>query len=115
MYILIYREKRKDCHRDYTSVYEMLRELFPDEIKMKTGRTTLELFGITIDFRCGEVWKCAGTRPDYYLADTYEARNFLAKSAAKCDGKELSNLSKILTLILEYLADCDGVNKKEIP
>lgn len=110
MCILVHHKSYQDSHKAFIKVYEMLREVFPKETKMRPGRTILKVYGVTIDFRGGHIEQCAGIRPDYYFADTEDARCFLAQSAAKCGGKELRNLSKILGIILEHISE-GGVAK----
>lgn len=58
-----------------------------------------------VSFRCGDVYKMAGIRPNYYETWSLEADEFLAQSAAKCCGKKLDSLQDIARVIQEEIKE----------
>jgi hypothetical protein len=60
---------------------------------------------IRVSFRCGDVYKMAGIRPNYYETWSLEADEFLAQSAAKCCGKKLDSLQDIARVIQEEIKE----------
>lgn len=108
-YIIIYRKKADDMHRDYIYLYDSLRELFPDDVISNRQTITIDRIGIRIEFRCGETHRLAGLRPNYYSADTYEAAEYLSQSAYKVYGKELYKMEDVLKIVKElYTKESKG-------
>ena len=100
MDIIVYRHHKADAIKDACNLVEKLRAVVaPNNLIVMLSGTTIYANDIRIDFRCEHIYNLAGLRPDYYETDLYDASEFLAQSAAKCGGKELSSLDDIVTIV----------------
>ena len=100
MDIIVYRHHKEDAIKDASNLVEKLKAVVaPNNLIVMLSGTTIYANDIRIDFRSGRIYNLAGLRPDYYETDLYDASEFLAQSAVKCGGKELSGLDDILTIV----------------
>ena len=65
----------------------------------KVTRSTIDIGDIRIDFRCSDMFKMAGLRPDYFNTDSEEVAHFLQLMADKVNGKEIKDISEIINMI----------------
>ena len=79
------------------------REIFDNELLIVNRDLILVGPDVEIIFRCGDVLKMAGTKPNYYNVDTYNAAEFLAQSAIKVNGEEIESLNKIIDIVVKYV------------
>lgn len=86
---------------NYGLIFNAVNENLP-EIIDSFGSDTRKIF---VSFRCGDVYKMAGIRPNYYETWSLEADEFLAQSAAKCCGKKLDSLQDIARVIQEEIKE----------
>ena len=84
-----FKEKDYDFVYDLISNQILFRNVFEDDYRKE----------LKIDIRSGNVCKLGGLRPDFYFADTKEARDFLEQGADKVGGISLRSWSDILKLI----------------
>lgn len=84
-----FKEKDYDFTYDLISNQIFFRNVFEDDCRKE----------LKIDIRSGNVCKLGGLRPDFYFADTKEARDFLEQGADKVNGIRLSTWLDILKLI----------------
>ena len=90
--IIIYRDNYEDMFRAMNELMNYLVDL-KDSMSIDKRRATIDICGhIRVTFRCGDVYKMAGLRPNYYETWSWEADKFLAPSAAKCCGKKMPSL-----------------------
>lgn len=87
--IKFFEIKDYDFSYDLLSNQIFLRNNFEDDYRKE----------IKIDIRSGDACKLSGLRPDFYFADTKEARNFLRLGADKVGGISLQSWLDILKLI----------------
>lgn len=110
-HILLHYKDAVKLHRDFGRLYDALQlqlEASDNVRAMRSSFAKIDIYDrIRIDFRCGDICRCVGMRPNYFYADTYEAAEFIAQGAYKCDGKRLDNLSEILDIITELLKELD--------
>lgn len=103
--IIIHRDKCKDV---LEAMYDLINYL-PDIRKnmyVDKHRAVIDICNhIRVSFRCGDVYKMAGIRPNYYETWSLEADEFLAQSAAKCCGKKLDSLQDIARVIQEEIKE----------
>jgi len=103
--IIIHRDKCKDV---LEAMYDLINYL-PDIRKnmyVDKHRAVIDICNhIRVSFRCGDVYKMAGIRPNYYETRSLEADEFLAQSAAKCCGKKLDSLQDIARVIQEEIKE----------
>ena len=103
--IIIHRDKCKDV---LEAMYDLINYL-PDIRKnmyVDKHRAVIDICNhIRGSFRCGDVYKMAGIRPNYYETWSLEADEFLAQSAAKCCGKKLDSLQDIARVIQEEIKE----------
>lgn len=79
------------------------REIFDNELLIVNRDLVLVGSDVEIIFRCGDVLKMAGIKPNYYNVDTYNAAEFLAQSAIKVNGEEIESLNKIIDIVVKYV------------
>lgn len=80
--IIIYRDNYEDMFRAMNELMNYLVDL-KDSMSIDKRRATIDICGhIRVTFRCGDVYKMAGLRPNYYETWSWEADKFLAPSAA---------------------------------
>lgn len=97
--IIIYRDNYEDMFRAMNELMNYLVDL-KDSMSIDKRRATIDICGhIRVTFRCGDVYKMAGLRPNYYETWSWEADKFLAPSAAKCCGKKMPSLEGIAYII----------------
>ena len=97
--IIIYRDNYEDMFRAMNELMNYLVDL-KDSMSIDKRRATIDICGhIRVTFRCGDVYKMAGLRPNYYETWSWEADKFLAPSAAKCCGKKMPSLGDIAYII----------------
>ena len=97
--IIIYRDNYEDMFRAMNELMNYLVDL-KDSMSIDKRRATIDICGhIRVTFRCGDVYKMAGVRPNYYETWSWEADKFLAPSAAKCCGKKMPSLEGIAYII----------------
>ena len=103
-FIIVHRMRMEDSVDDSRWVIGQLIERFgADAVKLSRHNLTVDIFGMRIEFRSGDVFKCTGTRPDYYFTLDEYAADFLAQSAAKCGGKRLQSLEDVIKVVEEQL------------
>jgi len=99
MYIVMHRTEALDAQK----VFEYLAELLPTEInsiiEINKNWFTIGVENNRIDFRCGDITKMAGLRPDYYNTDSETVSHFLQLMADKVNGKEIKDISEIVNII----------------
>ena len=97
--IIIYRDNYEDMFRAMNELMNYLVDL-KDSMSIDKRRATIDICGhIRVTFRCGDVYKMAELRPNYYETWSWEADKFLAPSAAKCCGKNMPSLEGIAYII----------------
>ena len=97
--IIIYRDNYEDMFRAMNELMNYLVDL-KDSMSIDKRRATIDICGhIRVTFRCGDVYKMAGLRPNYYETWGWEADKFLTPSAAKCCGKKMPSLEGIAYII----------------
>lgn len=97
--IIIYRNNYEDMFRAMNELMNYLLDL-KDGMSIDKRRAIIDICGhIRVTFRCGDVYKMAGLRPNYYETWSWEADKFLAPSAAKCCGKKMPSLESIAYII----------------
>ena len=84
-----FKEKDYDFVYDVISNQILFRNVFEDDCRKE----------LKIDIRSGDVCKLGGLRPDFYYADTKEARSFLEYGADKVDGILLQSWRDVLKLV----------------
>lgn len=103
--IIIYRDNYEDMFRAMNELMNYLVDL-KDSMSIDKHRAVIDICNhIRVSFRCGDVYKMAGIRPNYYETWSLEADEFLAQSAAKCCGKKLDSLQDIARVIQEEIKE----------
>lgn len=105
MNIVIYREKMKDMLEEYKYLFDKLKNDLGEYLKIYPNGLVIDIFDVHVDFRCGDVLKLAGLRPDFYNTDSITASNFLWQSAEKVNGKKINTLDDIYLEIVQHCMD----------
>lgn len=103
--IIIYRYKHKDMFETMHDLIEYLPDI-RNNMSVDEHRAVIDICDhIRVLFRCGDVYKMAGIRPNYYETWSLEADEFLAQSAAKCRGKKLDSLKDVAYVIKKEIKE----------
>ena len=103
--IIIYRDKHEDMHEAMHNLINYLPDI-RKSISVDEHRAVIDICNhIRVLFRCGDVYKMAGIRPNYYETWSLEADEFLAQSAAKCCGEKLDSLKDIAYVIQKEIKE----------
>ena len=105
MNIVIYRQKMEDALEISEYLFNKLKPGLGEHLKISHNGLVMDIFDINIQFRCGDVLKLAGLRPDIYNVDTIAASNFLQQSADKVGEKEMDVLDDIYLEIVQHCMD----------
>lgn len=105
MNIVIYRQKMEDALEVSEYLFNKLKPGLGEHLKISHMGLVMDIFDIDIQFRCGDLCKLAGLRPDIYNVDSVVASNFLQRSAVKVDGKEINTLDDIYLEIIQHCMD----------
>lgn len=112
MYIVIHRMSAKDMNDSLKFLFDRFKRCgFACRALPRGGYIE---FGndVTIDFRCGDVFRMAGLRFDYYNVDSHPADDFLYQSATKYNAKKLDDLDDVFNHICAYLSGTMVQEKK---
>ena len=99
MFIVIHRTEAVEAQKVFEHLAETLPKELESDIEINKNWRTIGVNGSRIDFRCGDVFKLGGLRPNYYNTDNELASCFLEQSAVKVNGKEIKDISEIVTLV----------------
>lgn len=105
MNIVIYRQKMEDALEVSGYLFNKLKPGLGEHLKISHMGLVMDIFDIDIQFRCGDLCKLAGLRPDIYNVDSVAASNFLQQSAVKVGGKEINTLDDIYLEIIQHCMD----------
>ena len=101
--IIIHRDKHEDM---LEAMYDLINYLPDIRMSVDKHRAVIDICNhIRVLFRCGDVYKMAGIRPNYYKTWSLEADEFLAQSAAKCCGEKLDSLKNIAYVIKKEIKE----------
>ena len=104
MNIVVYRSKRTEIKKAFDYLFTQLSNVYPCNTMSRYNETVIDIGDIRIEFRCGDIYKMGGLRPDYYNTDSQPASDFLCQGAVKVDGEELADISDILRIIATQLS-----------
>jgi len=98
LHIIIHRSSSVDAQK----VFErFITALFNESSTMQINDRGkyIDIENIRIDFRCGDMLKLDGVRPDYYNTDSDLVSCFLQQSANKVNGKEIKDIDDLINMI----------------
>lgn len=114
MNIVVYRSERSELKRVFDYLFTQLSDVYLYNARGRHNKTVIDIGDIRIDFRCGDIYKMGGLRPDYYNTDSQPASDFLCQGAVKVDGKELADISDIRRIIATHKRGGGNVMPKNI-
>lgn len=104
--IVVHRDRMVESADDSSWVIGTLIEKFgADAVKLSRNDRVVDVFGIRIEFRAGDVRRCAGLRPDYYIVSGWFNEEFLEQSAAKVNGKHLQSLEDVIKVVEDHYSE----------
>ena len=102
MHIIIHRKEIVDLEHIFDYFTIALSRKDKAQFFKKSGRILVE--DIAIEFRCGSnINKLAGLIPNYFNTDHAETATMLQMSADKVNGREISDISELISIINEKL------------
>lgn len=99
MFIIIHRTSVVEAQKIFEYFAGLLSNEINSDIEINQRWRTIGVNGNRIDFRCGDMERMAGSRPDYYNTDSESVAFFLQLMADKVNGKEIKDISEIINII----------------
>lgn len=94
--IIVHRKRYRDIVRDSTWIINQLVEKYGSNFVKKTPEDMcIDIFGVKIMFRSGDVLRCAGIKPDYYIASNGYDADYLAGRG----GERLQSLDNVIRIV----------------
>lgn len=110
IHIIIHKTNPASCEQVSRYLFTRLDAIFPGMVRsyhngqlITVGREGGFAY---IDFRCGtDYGKLAGMQPDFYYTDSDvpDILDMLEQSAAKCNGKKLDCIGRVINIIDFYM------------
>lgn len=104
--IIIHRTRYSDCIEDSRWIIGQLVKRFgASVIERRPNDSSIYIYGIEIMFYHGDISKCDGLEPDYYITKDASVANYLAYRAARRNGKRLQSLEDVIRVVEEVISD----------
>lgn len=104
MYILIYQMKHKDAKETFDKLSSFAGMLFKDHVVIRKSPFRVEIMGLILEIRSGDLNNLRGLKPDYVLSDTDWIDPYIVTNT-----KKLRNSEEVRGKIFDHVIMLDPV------